>query len=239
MRYAGLVKSLRVPPGFTAPTVLEFEDLRATVLGRADLADDVRGINASLELIRRTRGGGWPTEPVTEEVDFVDYWRLISTGFLHVELLAHRGLNMLALYWLGRMIEPALGHARFVAIYLTSLLTGSLLVLILAPNVKRRWAPQVRSTACSGAAIVMARNRDHRPHPVRPVADPRAELRHHAPRSGFSLAAHVGGLVGGLVVTFVVEELAKRRRTSTVPAVAFCALVSVAGRSPARSTSPC
>jgi hypothetical protein len=72
MEYAGLVKSLRLPPGFTAPTVLEFEDLRATVLGRADLADDVRGINASLELIRRTRGGGWPTEPVTDEIDFVD-----------------------------------------------------------------------------------------------------------------------------------------------------------------------
>lgn len=72
MEYAGLVKSLRLPPGFTAPAVLEFEDLRATVLGRADLADDVRGINASLELIGRTRGGGWPTEPVTEEIDFVD-----------------------------------------------------------------------------------------------------------------------------------------------------------------------
>ena len=72
MDYAGLVKSLRLPPGFGAPTVLEFEDLRATVLGRADLAEDVRGINASLELIERTRGGGWPTEPVTEEVDFVD-----------------------------------------------------------------------------------------------------------------------------------------------------------------------
>ena len=32
----------------------------------------MRGINNSLELIARTRGGGWPTEPVTEAVDFVD-----------------------------------------------------------------------------------------------------------------------------------------------------------------------
>ena len=45
---------------------------------------------------------------------------------------------------------------------------------------------------------------------------------------GFSFAGHVGGLIGGLLVTFVVEELAKRRRKSTVPAVAFCAFVSVA-----------
>ncbi len=32
----------------------------------------LRGINDSLELIQRTRGGGWPIEPVTEEVDYVD-----------------------------------------------------------------------------------------------------------------------------------------------------------------------
>ena len=70
--YAGLVKSLQLPPGFTPPTALAFEDIRAAVLGRDDLVEDVRGINASLELIQRTRGGGWPTEPVTEEIDFVD-----------------------------------------------------------------------------------------------------------------------------------------------------------------------
>jgi len=32
----------------------------------------VRGINASLELITRTRGGTWPTEPTTGAVNFVD-----------------------------------------------------------------------------------------------------------------------------------------------------------------------
>ena len=37
-----------------------------------DLDDDVRGIDASLELIRRTRGGGWPTEPVTTEGNYLD-----------------------------------------------------------------------------------------------------------------------------------------------------------------------
>lgn len=32
----------------------------------------MRGINASLEIIRRTRGGTWPTDEVTEEFNFVD-----------------------------------------------------------------------------------------------------------------------------------------------------------------------
>ena len=40
-----------------------------------------------------------------------EWWRLITSGFLHTEIW-HLGLNMLALFWLGRMLEPALGHGR-------------------------------------------------------------------------------------------------------------------------------
>ena len=70
--YAGLIKTLRLPPGFTAPTRLTYEDLEARALTRADLQEDVRGIKASIELIQRTRGGGWPTGSVTEDFNFVD-----------------------------------------------------------------------------------------------------------------------------------------------------------------------
>jgi len=56
----------------TVAEVLTYEDVVARAITRADLQEDVRGINASLEIIRRTRGGQWPTETVTEEGDFVD-----------------------------------------------------------------------------------------------------------------------------------------------------------------------
>lgn len=72
MDWSGLVKQLEVPDGFAVPEELVHGSLRATVLGRDDLDDDVRGINSSLDLIRRTRGGGWPTEPVTAECDYMD-----------------------------------------------------------------------------------------------------------------------------------------------------------------------
>ena len=72
MDYQQFTKKLVTPPGFAVPTQLRFEHLNARAISRADLADDVRGINASLDLIARTRGVGWPTEPVTEAVDFVD-----------------------------------------------------------------------------------------------------------------------------------------------------------------------
>jgi hypothetical protein len=72
MDYRGLVKSLVLPAGYAPPRELAYEDIRARALSRADLVDDVEGINASVELIQRTRGGGWPTEAVSEEFDYVD-----------------------------------------------------------------------------------------------------------------------------------------------------------------------
>ena len=72
MDYREFSKNLTVPEGFAVPRQLRFEDLEARAISRADLSNDVQGINASLELIARTRGGGWPTEPVTEEFNFVD-----------------------------------------------------------------------------------------------------------------------------------------------------------------------
>ena len=72
MEYRGLVKSLDLPSGYVAPTELAFEDIRARAISRADLREDVRGINSSIEIIQRTRGGGWPTEAVSEEFNYVD-----------------------------------------------------------------------------------------------------------------------------------------------------------------------
>src|SRR4051812_35579448 len=72
MDYRGLIKQLALPDGFDAPERLIYDDLRASAITRADLAHDVAGINRSLELIRRTRGGAWPTEPVTEAGNYTD-----------------------------------------------------------------------------------------------------------------------------------------------------------------------
>jgi hypothetical protein len=72
MDYQGLVKSLDLPAGYTPPTELVYEDIKARAISRADLDEDVRGINASLEIIQRTRGGGWPAEAVSADFNYVD-----------------------------------------------------------------------------------------------------------------------------------------------------------------------
>jgi membrane associated rhomboid family serine protease len=62
-----------------------------------------------------------------------EYYRLISSGFLHYGLF-HIGMNMLLLFQLGQLLEPAIGRVRFGLLYFASLLAGSFGALILQPN---------------------------------------------------------------------------------------------------------
>jgi hypothetical protein len=111
VEYRGLVKSLDLPTGYAAPPDLAYEDIRARAISRADLRDDVRGINASLEIIRRTRGGGWPTEPVTEDFDYVDLvWHELEfrEGYSFTYAVYHADAHYLGccyLYPMGRRTE--------------------------------------------------------------------------------------------------------------------------------------
>jgi hypothetical protein len=79
--YKSFIKKLALPAGFTPPTQLLYQDLVVSAISRSHLKDDVRGINASIALIQKTRGGGWPTEPVTEAYNFVDLvWNELEFG---------------------------------------------------------------------------------------------------------------------------------------------------------------
>ncbi len=85
------------------------------------------------------------------------YWRLLSSGFLHASLI-HIALNMLSLWFIGRMLEPAIGGLNFFAIYMASLLAGSFGALLFEPGVPTLGA----STAIFGvfgALIVVAHAR--------------------------------------------------------------------------------
>ena len=66
-----------------------------------------------------------------------DWWRLITSAFLHANLL-HLAFNMLALWWFGAPVELFLGRVRFLLLYVASGLAGAagaLLATATAPTV--------------------------------------------------------------------------------------------------------
>ncbi|MEV4669269.1 rhomboid family intramembrane serine protease [Microbacterium sp. LWO12-1.2] len=60
-------------------------------------------------------------------------WRLLTAVFVHGGFV-HLALNMLALWMLGQSLEPMLGRARYLSLYLISGLGGSVMVAVLAPT---------------------------------------------------------------------------------------------------------
>jgi len=62
-----------------------------------------------------------------------DYKRMITSGFLHVNWF-HLIVNMIALYSFSYTLENDLGSLRFLLIYFTSLVGGSLLSLYIHRN---------------------------------------------------------------------------------------------------------
>jgi membrane associated rhomboid family serine protease len=61
-------------------------------------------------------------------------WQVLTSAFSH-EALLHLAFNMLALYFLGPMLEQVLGRVRFLAVYFVSAFTASAAVMLLSnPN---------------------------------------------------------------------------------------------------------
>lgn len=58
-----------------------------------------------------------------------EYYRLITSGFLHIGI-AHLLFNNYALYIIGSQVETFFGRARYIIIYLSSIIIGNLLSMI-------------------------------------------------------------------------------------------------------------
>ena len=68
------------------------------------------------------------------QVDPIQSWRLLAAMFVHIGL-QHFVLNMITLYFLGRIAEDLFGSKAFLALYLLSGLMGNLFVLAFSPEV--------------------------------------------------------------------------------------------------------
>lgn len=144
------------------------------------------------------------------QVDPSQSWRLLAAMFVHVGL-QHFVLNMVTLYFLGRIAEDLFGSKAFLALYLLSGLMGNLFVLVFSPEVVAAGA----STALSGlfATIVSLRFIARSPY-IRYLSQRYTALILinilFSFMPGISLAGHLGGLVGGGILAFVFPVYGER-----------------------------
>ncbi len=134
-----------------------------------------------------------------------EWYRLLTGGFLHASIF-HLGFNMFALWVIGRILEPGIGTARFVALYFASLFAGSFGAVLLSPDELTIGA----SGAVFGifaALFLIARGRG---------------LNEIASQLGLLLAFN-------LIFTFAVPRISIGGHLGGLAGGAICALVLIAG----------
>lgn len=167
-----------------------------------------------------------------------EWYRLITSGFLHANLFPHLLFNMLLLFLLGRLLEPALGTPRFLALYFASLLAGSFGVMLIDPNSLSLGASGA-IFGIAGAVFVIARGRG-----MDALAGEIGfliviNLLYSFAAAHISVGAHVGGLIGGVICALAIVAgergmLGSRHRVAeyavmvAVGAASFLAALAIA-----------
>ncbi len=214
-------------------------------------------INALVWIAMLNYGGAFAGTPsdlllrwggnAASEVQRGQWWRMASAMFLHSGFM-HVALNMLGLYSAGVAVERIYGHRLFALIYLGSGLVGSALSLHFA-------AQSAVSVGASGAvfgitgALLVALVQHHKQLPKTMGKQTLGSLAFfilYALAQGFGKqgidnAAHVGGLVAGCLLAYVLPgrfDLDKyvrsyTRRATIGLAIAAGATIGVATLAPA------
>ncbi len=145
---------------------------------------------------------------VSELVADGEWWRLVTSGFLHIGPL-HIAFNMYALWIIGRDMELLLGRGRFLAVYLLGMLGGAAAVMWLQPGVLVAGASGAVFGLMGGLLVAVLRLR-------RPYGQVLGLLAVNLALgffiSGISWQAHVGGLVVGAAATAVLLYAPPARR---------------------------
>jgi membrane associated rhomboid family serine protease len=200
-------------------------------------------INVVAYLIELTAGAGGLNNPSGSVINDLalrgvsvaagEWYRLITGGFLHASLL-HIGFNMILLFMLGRMLEPALGTARFLALYFASLLAGAFGALLLTDPLVSTLGASGAVFGLIGAAFVLARGRGMNRLAAELGFLIVFNLIFTFGASNISVGGHLGGLVAGVLSALAIVAgergmLGPNRRYAEFAAMILIAVVSVLG----------
>jgi membrane associated rhomboid family serine protease len=152
------------------------------------------------------------------------YWRLITSGFLHEGFL-HILFNMLFLWIMGPQLEPAIGRFNFAVVYFVSLLAGSFGALLFQPQVPTLGASGALF-GILGALMVVARDRGISlwRSGLGPIL--LINILFSLAVQNISIGGHLGGFVGGALSGWLIVHVSQRHRLQAL-ALTGCAVVGV------------
>lgn len=165
-----------------------------------------------------------------------EWWRLITCCFLHIGIL-HLLLNMYALIYIGMLLEPLLGRIRFIVAYL---LTG-----IVSSTASLWWNDSTVSAGASGAifgmyglflALLTSKiiHEETRKSLLASIGLFVFISLTNGLKGGIDNAAHIGGLISGLLIGYAFIPSIKNDSVSlrnkiligiSIASIALCSFV--------------
>jgi len=151
-------------------------------------------------------------------IDNGEWYRLISSGFLHYGLI-HVGMNMFLLWQLGQLLEPALDRGRFALLYFAAMLGGSVGALALSPDALTGGASGAVFGLMAAAAVGL-QQRGVNPMKTGIGGTLILNLLITFTIPGISIGGHVGGAFMGAAVGYAMLEPRWNRNAAYVSWVA-------------------
>ena len=162
-----------------------------------------------------------------------EYYRLLTSMFLHFGIV-HIFLNMYCLFLLGPHLERALGRLRFLGLYLLSGLAGSALSYAVGPTNEQAAGASGAVFGLFAAFYVLERKRGYDVTQITATIGLNLVFSFAVP--GIDWRGHVGGLVGGALVTAALVYAPEGKQRWVVQALGCaCVALVVAGVVAART----
>ncbi len=161
----------------------------------------------------------------------VEPWRLLTSAFLHSQgFLLHIVLNMYTLWIFGQILEPLLGHARFLAIYLLSAVGGSVGFLLLTPVYPVNGPVGLVGASGAifglfGALLVVQRQRGGEVRQLLVLIAINGVIGFMVPQIAWQ--AHLGGLVTGALSAAVIAYTPRGPRQTLLQAVGLAGVLAL------------
>jgi len=149
-----------------------------------------------------------------------DYYRLFTSIFLHIGIV-HLFFNNYALYLIGKQVETFYGHIKFLIIYIFSGLLGSLLSITFNTGISAGASGAIFGLL--GATLYFGYHyrmflQNFLKKQIIPVI--LINLAIGFMISGINNYAHIGGLIGGIVISMIVGIKYKTKKFEQINALA-------------------